>query len=168
MTRKKGLRRFVILTVALGAVAGCIDIGIGPSVRQPRLLYCPTSEALSASSLIDPLLGGVVSVGGSSVSVPSGALSLPSIVVLALPASNNMKIDASVVGLTHVLFNEPVEVTIDYSRCSSPSVSGKTLSVWYLDPITGAPKENMHGVDDRANRKITFTTDHFSGYAIAY
>ena len=168
MTKKKVLRRFVILTVALGAVAGCIEIGIGPSVQQPRLLYCPSSETLSASSLIDPLLGGVVSVAGSSISVPSGALSLPSVVVLTLPASNNMKIDASVVGLTHVLFNAPVTVTIDYSRCSSSTLYGKTLSVWYLDPITGAPKENMHGVDDRANRKITFTTDHFSGYAIAY
>jgi len=167
MMKKNLLRRFVILSVALGAVAGCIDL-TGPRVNQPRLLSCPTSETLSASSLLDPLLGGVVSVAGSSISVPANALSLPSIVALTVPASNKMEIDASVIGIEHAVFGQPVTVTIDYGRCAQSSIDGRRLSVWYLDPITGAPKENMHGVDDRANRKITFTTDHFSGYAIAY
>lgn len=168
MTKFAALRRFVILPVVLAAVAGCIDIGIGPIVRPARLLYCPSSETLSAQSLIDPLLGGVVSVAGSSIDVPSGALSLPSIVALTIPASNNMRIDATVVGIEHALFGAPVTVTIDYSRCSASTLEGKRLSVWYLDPITGALKENMQATDDRAARKITFTTDHFSGYAIAY
>ena len=160
------MRRFVIVA-ALAATTGCLEL-TGNRVEQPKLLVCPSNETFSASSLIDPLLGGVVSVAGSSISVPAGALSLPSVVALTVPAANTVEVDASVVGVEHAVFAEPVSVTIDYSRCGQSSIDNRALSVWYLDPVTGAPIENMHGVDDRANRKITFTTDHFSGYAIAY
>lgn len=166
MTTLRNIRIFVIVAV-LGTTGGCLEL-TGNRIEQPKLLVCPSNETFSASSLIDPLLGGVVSVAGSSISVPPGALALPSVVALTVPAANTVEVDASVVGVEHAVFGEPVSVTIDYSRCGQSSIDNRRLSVWYLDPITGAPIENMHGTDDRPNRKITFTTDHFSGYAIAY
>lgn len=161
------VRRFVMAAVLGASLGGCLEL-TSPRISQPKLLACPSNETFSASALLDPLLGGVVSAAGSSISVPSGALTVPSIVALTVPAANTVEVDASIVGVEHAVFNEPVTVTIDYSRCGQSSIENRTLSVWYLDPITRDPIENMHGVDDRANRKITFTTDHFSAYAIAY
>jgi hypothetical protein len=45
--------------------------------------------------------------------------------------------------------------------------AGKTLTVWHINPQTKQLLTNMNGVNDAALRRITFTTDHLSGYAIA-
>jgi hypothetical protein len=39
--------------------------------------------------------------------------------------------------------------------------------VWHIDPLTKTFLEDMGGVDDKVARTVTFSTDHFSGYAIA-
>jgi hypothetical protein len=45
--------------------------------------------------------------------------------------------------------------------------AGKTLTVWHINPQTKQLLTNMGGVNDAGLRRITFTTDHLSGYAIA-
>jgi hypothetical protein len=135
--------------------------------QSATLLACPTSQTLSTSSLIS-VLGGTVSTGGSSITIPFGALTVPTLITLTIPASQYMEIDARANDLLSFLFNQPVSVTIDYSRCTRSDLDSIPLSVWHIDPLTHELLENMGGVDNKANHTITFTTNHFSGYAVAF
>jgi hypothetical protein len=130
------------------------------------LLQCPTSQSASAFGLLG-LLGGVVSVSGSSIALPLGAVSLPTVITLRVPASAYVEVDVTANDLVSFLFRRPVSITIDYSRCAPEVTAGTTLTVWHIDPQTKALLEPMGGVNDVTRRRITFVTDHLSGYAIA-
>jgi len=66
------------------------------------------------------------------------------------------------------LFNQPVSITIDYSRCNRTDIDNLALTVWHIDPVTNQLLENMGGVDDKTQRTITFTTSHLSTYAVGF
>lgn len=169
--------RFLPLLAALALAAGCTDAPttVRPAEpaailfgeARPNMLECPTNTTLATTGLVGTL-GGLLSLGQNAVSFPSGAVSTPTLFALTVPASRYMKVDVSAVGLGHFLFDAPVTVTIDYSRCPVSRTEGRRLSVWYVTPLTHQPLENMGGVDDPVARRITFTTDHFSSYVIAY
>lgn len=157
-------------TLALGA---CAD---GPTLTRPsallgsddpNLLECPVNTTESTTGVIGPL-GGVLSLGRYAVQVPEGAVPEPTLFSLTVPSGRYMKVDVTAVGVEHYVFGAPVSVTVDYSRCPAGRTDGRSLSVWYVAPITNAPLENMGGVDDPTNRRITFKTGHLSGYVIAY
>jgi hypothetical protein len=133
----------------------------------PRLLSCPTSDAQSTSALLGTD-GGTLSLGGTSVKIPLGALLEPTTVELSIPAGDYMEVDLTVNGGQHTTFPQPVVVTIDYSRCNRFSTLFKLLSVWNIDPSTKALLEKMGGIDNKLTQSITFSTLHFSGFAIAY
>jgi hypothetical protein len=78
-----------------------------------------------------------------------------------------MEVDITANDLASFLFQSAVTVTIDYSRCPTSVTAGKTLTVWHINPQTKQLLTNMGGVNDAGLRRITFTTDHLSGYAIA-
>jgi hypothetical protein len=133
----------------------------------PKLLYCPTSETTTTSGVIGSL-GGTLSLLGTSVTIPGGALLDDTTVELTIPAGQYMEVDLSVNNGQHINFLQPVVVTIDYSRCNRFSTLLKLLSVWNIDQDTKALLENMGGVDNKLTQSITFVTPHFSGFAIAY
>ena len=166
--------RLLIASVAAAALAaGCTDGPSAPSSSallsddRPNLLECPVNTTTSTTGIVGPL-GGVLSLGNYVVNIPAGAVPVPTAFVLTVPEGRFMKVDVTAVGVEHYLFDAPVSVTVDYSRCSDGRVAGRDLSVWYVAPLTNAPLENMGGTDDRANRRITFSTGHLSGYVIAY
>ena len=134
---------------------------------SPRLLTCPSDETQNTSALIG-VDGGTLSLGGTSVTVPTGALLAPTTVELTIPAGQYMEVDLTVDGGQHITFPQPVVVTIDYSRCNRLTTLLRLLSVWNIDPDTKALLENMGGIDNKLAQTITFTTLHFSGFAIAY
>lgn len=134
---------------------------------SPRLLVCPSSETQTTSALLG-VDGGTLSLGGTSVTLPLGALLGETTVELTIPAGNYMEVDLTVNGGQHISFLQPVVVTIDYSRCNPWSTLLKLLSVWNIDQDTKALLENMGGIDNKLLRTITFSTSHFSGFAIAY
>lgn len=129
------------------------------------LLECPSDVTLSTSGAVG-VLGGVVSLAGTLVSVPPEALLAPVTVDIEIPASRYMLVDLGVNGQDHWQFLASVAVTIDYSRCRVGLLE-PPVTVWHVDPQTGALLEHMGGVDNRLLQKVTFLTDHFSGYAIA-
>lgn len=137
------------------------------STSSPTLIQCPTDQTLLASSVVG-LLGGTVSVGGTSITIPPGALSLPTLITVKVPAGPYMEVDIDANNLMSFLFNAPVSVTIDYSRCDPAVTDGQALSVWHIDTWTNALIENMGGTNDAARRTITFSTPHLSGYAVAF
>ena len=131
------------------------------------LLTCPTSTTQSASGLIEAAVGGTVSVGGHSVTIPAGALLGDATVSLTVPASKYVEIDLKVNGGEHFVFQAPVVVTISYDRCSRSNLLRAPLTAWYIDGQSKALLENMGGIDDKLLRRVTFTTPHFSAYAVA-
>lgn len=132
------------------------------------LVACPTNESQSTLALVGSL-GGTVSLGGTQIIFPPGALpSLElSLISLTIPASQYVEINVRVNGLIHFDFGAPVTVVMDYSRCSRSDIDRAPLTAWYIDPATKAFIRDMDGVDNKGARTVTFETDHFSGYAIA-
>lgn len=135
-------------------------------VGSPSLVECPTNQTTSTSGVVD-LLGGTVQLGATGITIPSGALADPTLIQVTVPSSRFMEIDVSAVGFTSFLFQQPVTITIDYSRCNRSDIDQQTLHVWHIDPVTKALLEDMGGTDDKLARQITFTTGHLSGYAVA-
>lgn len=138
----------------------------GGNSASPSLVECPSNETTTTSAVVG-LLGGVIQLGGTSITIPSGALTAPTLLQVTIPASRYMEIDVSAVGFTSFLFQQPVSVTIDYSRCTRSDLDQQTLHVWHIDPVTKQLLEDMGGTDDKASRRITFSTGHLSGYAVA-
>jgi len=155
--------------LAMAVLGSCRD-GFGPPPgpdTQATLLSCPSSQT-QATSLAIGTAGGTVALGGTSVNIPLGALTGTTTVELTIPAGQYMEVDLTVNGGQHIDFLQPVVVTIDYSRCSRSDTFLRALSVWNIDPATKALIENMGGVDNKLTQSITFTTPHFSGFAVAY
>jgi len=172
---KRHLKSFLVTVAIVLTGSSCGDSratapGASTSLRSdgsaPSLVECPTNETTTTSAVVG-LLGGAIQLGGTSITIPSGALTLPTTLQVTIPASRYMEIDVSAVGFTSFLFQQPVSVTIDYSRCTRSDLDQQTLHVWHIDPITKQLLEDMGGTDDKASRRITFTTGHLSGYAVA-
>jgi hypothetical protein len=132
----------------------------------PVLVACPVDSTVQASAVITPL-GGIVSAGGTSITVPAGAVLVPTTISVTVPASKYMEVDITANGAEHFTFQVPVTVSVGYSRCSRSNIDKSALSVWHIDTATKALLQNMGGTDDKTARTVTFSTDHLSGYAIA-
>jgi hypothetical protein len=154
---------------ALGALlllsGSCIFWKPPTEPPQPTLAVCPISETRSVLDVIG-LLGGTLSLNGSSVVLPLGAVLEPTSMGLTIPASQYMEIRVTANG-GHFLFEKPISITIDYSRCSA-EIQNKTLKVWEIDPISKEMLEDMGGIDNKLLHQITITSIHLSGFAIAY
>jgi hypothetical protein len=136
------------------------------SSSGPTLVSCSTDESMSTRATFDNL-GGTLSLDGSSVFLPLDALLGPTELELTIPASKYMEISVKANG-GHFDFEQPIFITIDYSRCQRSDLLWKKLTVWYIDSETKRLIENMGGIDNKLLQRITFTTSHLSGYAIAF
>jgi hypothetical protein len=172
----RGMRRGIaVLAAVVAATVSCGEPRATTGVGRPRsdrsslpnLLQCPTNQTQSSQALVG-VLGGTVQVGGTSITIPAGALSVPTLITVTVPASQYVEIDVRANDLLSFLFNAPVSVTIDYSRCTRANIANDTLSVWHIDPSTNTLLEDMGGVDDKTHETITFSTGHLSGYAVAF
>ena len=182
------LRRFRDLVPALVpalllAVTACADAPTSaPALRSPdapvralaasapasTLLECAPASASSASKLITPA-GGMIATGGHAIAIPPRAVSRPTRITMTVPASRFVEVDISAAGHDHFQFARPVVVTLDYSRCgASADAIASSFTAWYVDQPSRTFLADMGGVDDRLFRRIFFTTDHLSGYAVAY
>jgi hypothetical protein len=177
MIRASNLRRLAFVLLAGAACSG----GRSPSARitEPSalapsrwnstgasLLECPSNTALTATGIIGPL-GGVLATGYTLVIIPPKAVLTPTSFTLTVPASKYVEIEVHAAGTDHFVFATPVTVVIAYGRCNRADIEGSRLSAWNIDPVTKALLERMLSVDDRLTQTITFSTIHFSGYAVA-
>jgi hypothetical protein len=178
MNRARGPLSLVVLFGGLIlSLANCSsDLATAPSVPvasavrvrdgEPQsLLYCPATQSMQASATIGRA-GGVVAVGGFSMRLPGGAVSEPTRFTLLVPASRYLEVEISAAGEGHYQFERSVMVTLDYSRCAL-DLRTADFSAWYIDSDTKEPLANMGRHDDRGRHRVTFFTDHLSGYAIA-
>jgi hypothetical protein len=177
MVRWTVVRRFTLATLAAALTACSEPTAPDPSAAastflfgeiKPGLVECPTDVTESGSALLG-VAGGTVIAGGHLLIVPANALPELglSLITLTAPASKYVEIEVRVNGEPHFLFNLPVTVVVDYSRCSRINIDRAPLRVWYIDSETKEFLADMGGIDDKLLRTVTFFTDHFSGYAIA-
>lgn len=169
------------LCLSVVSAASCIDADSTPTTPArvsaaahftetpaTHLLVCPASDSASTTGVID-VLGGMLSLGGDALELPPNAVLLPTAFEVVVPRSPYMEVDVHAVGLTTFLFQQPASITIDYSRCSPDAIpAGAQLHAVYIDSDTKAILQDMGGTVDSAARRITFTTGHLSGYAVAY
>jgi len=139
---------------------------LGADTSGTALIQCPTSTTQSVTSKIG-VAGGVLSIGNTTVVIPLGAVLFPEDFTLTVPASQYAEIRVRAGSAEHYLFQTPVSMTIDYSRCASPALDRKALSAWNIDESSKALLEPMVSVDEKLTHTIVFTTIHLSGYAVA-
>jgi hypothetical protein len=148
--------------VTAGSSAAVADA----SGASATLLECPPATDQSTTSVVDAL-GGVLSVGGTSVVIPANAVLAPTSFTLTVPASRYVEIEVTAGDADHFVFSRPVLVTIDYGRCGDSSLFDPPHQAWNIDPGTKALLERMSGVDVKLAHTVVFSTIHFSGYALA-
>lgn len=167
---RKGLAAGFIVVLA----TACGDHGETLLAPEPAafattgatLVECPVDETRSTSGVVD-ILGGTVSLEGHSISLPEGAVLLPTEITLTVPASNYMEIEIRANDLESFEFETPVSITLSYDRCTRSNIDKSDLTVWQIDPATKALLEHMGGEDDKTARNVTFESGHLSGFAIA-
>ena len=176
MVRRMIVRRFVAVALA-AALTACSEpttapssVTSAPSLNETQsatsLLRCQWTPFDIAWGVFGPL-GGLLSLNGHSIEVSPLALDRLAFITLRTPATRFVEVEARVNGQDHFQFAQPITVTLDYSRCRAWELGPEPVTVWQIDPDTKAFIQDMGGVDDRANKRISFTTDHFSGYAVA-
>jgi hypothetical protein len=169
-------RTFAIVALCVLGACGDSQKPAGPTAPKsdlgpisPTLVECPTKDTKTSSvTILDPSIQNVVSLDGSKVVIPPGAVPLGSTVYLTIPASRYMEIGVRVDDQEHFPIALPIFITIDYSRCQRSDVLTKPVTAWNIDPDTKQLLENMGGADDKLTESITFQTGHLSGYAIAF
>jgi hypothetical protein len=177
MVRWTVVRRFFASVAIAAALTACSEPTTAPSFDEsppslsgteaaPSLLRCQRTFFDITWGLVGPL-GGLLSLDGHSIVVPPLALDRLALITLRTPSTRFIEIEARVNGRDHFQFAQAVTVTLDYSRCRPWELGPEPVTVWQIDPDTKAFIQDMGGVDDRANKRISFTTDHFSGYAVA-
>lgn len=139
---------------------------LGADTTGTALIQCPSTTTQSVTSRIG-LAGGVLAIGNTTVVIPLGAVLFPQDFTLTVPASPYAEIRVRAGSAEHYLFQTPVSMTIDYSRCASPALDRHALRAWNIDENSKALLEPMVSVDEKLTHTVVFTTIHLSGYAVA-
>jgi hypothetical protein len=146
------VRRFTLVALA-AALTACSEPATAPTLDESQpslheepvsgLIECRRAERDFTLALLGPL-GGLLSLDGHQIIVPSGALTSLALVTLRQP------------------------VVLDYSRCRRRQIGPGPVTVWEINPVTKAFIREIDGVvDGRATRTVRFDTDPFTGYAVA-
>ena len=140
---------------------------ISAAQRPPPAFSNVEGRFSTSPGAFSVLSAALCSLNGHTIIVPQQALDRVAFITLRQPSTPFVEVEVRVNGRDHFEFQGPVTVVLDYSRCPDWRIGPEPLTVWQIDPDTKAFIADMGGVDDRAARKISFTTDHFSGYAVA-
>ena len=138
----------------------------GTPSGSTSLLVCPSTESYTATGTIGRD-GGSLSAGGTTITLPSRAVNRPTLFTLTVPASDYVEVEIVAENNQHFKFEKRVSITIDYSRCET-DLSERPLSAWHIDVKTKHLLEEMQGRSDKRSNRVTFGTDHLSGYALAW
>ena len=144
-------------------------VGHGGGLGE-EVVRCAPKPAVSITKVIGPK-GGMFNIGPHTFQVPAGALDSNVTITATAPTSSADELQFQPHGL---LFNKPVQMTINYKGCVVPK--DVTLGVSYLGHLytdsTGTThahvKERMPAHNDPATTSVSALTDHFSGYAVTW
>jgi hypothetical protein len=163
---------FLTLALLAGSCADRAPLGVeldepAHALLSPltKLLECPAPAGWSESVVIGPD-GFRFNSGGVRLTVPPGAVPAPTEFTITVPASKYVEVRIIAKGWDGYVFQQPVTIAMSYDRCLNPSLLG-SLAIWYIDGESKDLIQYKGGSDDRPGRRLSFRTDHLSGYAIA-
>lgn len=171
--------RSLVAAAVLLAGAACADVATQPGESSSRalrgdlldavhLLACPSTDSAAARAVVGPA-GGTIGARGTTIVIPAGAVPDSTLFEVVVPASPYMEADIHAVGVDHYVFQTPATITINYARCPAGAVpDDAALQGVYVDTRTYTVLQQMGGVADRSAHKVSFPTDHLSGYIVAY
>lgn len=165
------------LTFVFALFAGCAEQSNGGELplepadfdlafTSATLVECPVNETRSVTDTVG-ILGGTVELDGHAITLPTGAVAVPTVLTLTAPAGQYVELDIHANDSETFQFEEPVSIRISYDRCTRSNVDKDPLTAWHIDEETKALLNHMGGTDDKTARTVTFGTDHLSGFAIA-
>lgn len=174
--RSAPLSLAIAIAVLPAVYAACAEPTAAPAPRGSlalleasggaKLLPCAGGADESVSDVIGPA-GGTLTLGKSSITIPSSAVAEPTRFTLTVPASTVMEVRIEAAGYAHYTFARPASVTIAYERCGGVNQLTR-LGAWYIDDATKSYLEAMASADDKSKKIVTFETGHLSSYAVAY
>jgi hypothetical protein len=134
--------------------------------RPVKLVTCPSKVLALSFAVLGPQ-GGQLTAGPATLAVPPGALSAARVFAISVPRSRYMDVQILALGDEHFVFDQPVTITLDYSRCDLDELGEESLTAWFVDTESLQPLTPMLTEDDRLARRAVFVTDHLSRYALA-
>lgn len=170
-TRKTATAVLITFAVVAGCAEGRSELPLEPATldlasASSTLLECPVNETRSATDTVG-ILGGTVALDGHAITLPSGAVALPTVLTLTAPAGQYVELEIQANDQDSFQFQEPVTIQISYDRCTRNNIPSDPLTAWHIDEDTKALLEHMGGSDDKEARNVTFSSDHLSAFAIA-
>ena len=171
--------------VALVSVAACSETATQQTVMEPQMVtltvgqqsftriqeIAPNTSLLSLSRILG-LLGGTLNVANHSISVPFGAVTLPTLFTLRHVNNGYVEVDASAT-ITDLLgkildigalgFRKPVRMTLSYARATNVSDPSR-LKIVRLKP--DGQHEIMPSTVNLSKKTVSAPLDHFSRYAL--
>lgn len=131
---------------------------------------------LDVSKLIG-LSGGQISLAGHTLTVPAGAVSVPTVFTLTLRTTGYIDVDASalvtsllgkVINVGEKGFNKPVKLTLSYARSPNAPADPSGITVLRMLGSSHAdPHQPLSTTVDAQAKTATAYLDHFSGYCLA-
>lgn len=158
-----------------------VILNIEDSTQSVTLTAATLKSIADAGKDLEMKIGGVTFrlppqslnlTTGSTLAISARTLSTTQIVAAEQKLSNMQTIVGSVYELNNgtatspqgVQFQKPVTIVLSYAGATVPS-NGNVLDVYCLNETIGQ-WEAMNGIVDNTNQTISFTTTHFSKYAI--
>lgn len=164
----------LILTAALG-LASCTgedsptgpgtDIAPAPLLGSlGGLLACNPLPYASDSRVIGPA-GGTLVIGPHTLTVPTGALSVPTVITGEAPVGTVNSVRLLPEGLKFAV-GKPAKLTMSYANCP---LLGQLLPkhIAYTTDLLQILSYVL-SVDDLLNQRVTGSLEHFSRYAVAW
>ena len=124
------------------------------------LLSCSLEQSSSGSAVIGPL-GGTISMGQHTLTLPAGALRAEVRITGEVVSGRTNSVRLSPHGLQ---FARPAVLVVGYGNCRS--VRGSKLVAYVGEDLTIL--EGLPSRDDPRAEKVTTWLDHFSRYAVAW
>lgn len=126
------------------------------------LVTCSPLAYDSTARVIGPD-GGTITAGPHTLTIPGGALTVPTLITAVVNPTPVNAIQFSPPGLT---FQRPAQLVMSYANCELPGLLVPRRVVYTTDNFQIL--EIIPSLDDLLDRTVTGQISHFSQYAIAW
>jgi len=141
------------------ASAPSVDFAKAKDPKKLKVAVCKLQREAWATARIGSR-GGRVSVGGSTLTVPPGALRTTTAITAHALATTSASIQFLPEGLQFAI---PATLSIPYAKCETP-LFGVGVVYVQADTVTEVEPSTNHPI----LKFVTAQINHFSSYAVAY
>lgn len=196
MERRPFFRAMVSALVLAVAVAGCEHTGQFEPVPDAPRFGTESSEGSGSYTLLEDRIpseiadldvskligvdGGQISLAGHTITVPAGAVEVPTLFTITLKTTGYVDVDLSatvtdllgnVIDVGEKGFAKPVTLTLTFARSpNAPSDADEMKDIKVLRMLGDTHDDDHEALEtevDSETRTASAKLDHFSGYCLA-